>query len=376
MRALRTIVISFGVLASVATPSRAVERAIQSVRVSQSALNVAAHDVATVAIAFTRQGSVSVIIVDRDGYQVRTLAASQPVKGPISFGWDGRDDYGAIVPDEAYSFRVEWRGAEGKDLYFPADLPALPVRAIPANAYNRRTATLSYTLAQPSRVHIQAGTATIDPRSKQQIGVTMKTVVNREPRSGGAVAEHWNGFDESGAIFIPDLKDFIVAIAATPLPENSIITFGNPARRFVDTIATRRGTSLFTHREHAVHHGGLMTADDVSPALRIQPLNATWSAAERVWLVDGNTPLRIRVAVDGPTAAAFRKHPATIERFIDGRRLGGPDRKKSDVVEIPLERRNDVQRVSINWNSDWGPVAANTIQVRRRDTSGAVTQGA
>jgi hypothetical protein len=82
------------------------------------------------------------------------------------------------------------------------------------------------------------------------------------------------------------------------------------------------------------------------------------------------------VTVDGPTASAFRKHPATIERFIDGHRLGSADRKKSDVFEIPLEKRKDVQRVSINWNSDWGPVAGNTIQVRRRSSSGDVTQGA
>jgi hypothetical protein len=338
-------------------------------------MNVAAHDVAVVTIAFARSGSASVVIVDRDGYPVRTLATAQPVRRAMSFGWDGHDDRGAIVPDEAYSFRVEWRGANEKDLYFPADVPSPHVEAIQATAYNRRTATLSYALARPSRVHVQAGTATVDPRTKQQIGVTMKTVVNREPRSGGAIAEHWNGFDESGAIFIPDLKNFIVAIAATPLPESSIITFGNPTRRFIDAISSRTGTSLFTHRNHREHHAGLMTADDVSPALHIQPLNATWSAVDHVWLIDRSAPLRVRLSVDGPTATAFQKHPATIERFLDGRRLGGADRKKSDTIEIPLDRRSDVQRVSINWNSDWGPVAANTIQVRRRGGTADSTQG-
>jgi hypothetical protein len=82
----------------------------------------------------------------------------------------------------------------------------------------------------------------------------------------------------------------------------------------------------------------------------------------------------VRVSVDGPTATTFRKHPATIERFIDGRRLGDVQRKRSDLVEIPLEKRSDIQRVSINWNSDWGPVAANTIQVRRQNSSASVTQ--
>jgi hypothetical protein len=348
--------------------------AIRSVAVSQASLNVAAHEVAAVSMSFAARGAASVVIVDRDGFPVRSLARSQPVGTSASFGWDGRDDRGQIVPDEAYSFRIEWRGPGRSDLYFPADTPPPPLQRIEALSYNRRTATLSYVLPQPSRVHIQAGTAVPDPVTKEAHGLTMKTVVNREPRSAGAIAEHWTGFDESGAIFIPDLKDFIVAIAATPLPENSIITFGNAGHPYVETIATRRGASLFTHRTHGAHHSGLPTADDVSPSLKMEPLNAAWSPADHVWTLNGSSPLRVRVTAHGPTASTFSKHPATIERFIDGRRLGDAERKNGDIVEIPLDARNDIQRISINWNSDWGPVAANTIQVRRRSASGRSEQ--
>jgi hypothetical protein len=349
---------------------------IRAVSVDRSTLNVAARETAIIAVTFADPGEASILIVDRDGYPVRTLARQQPVQRSASFGWDGRNDRGEVVPDEAYSLRVEWRRGTVTDVYFPADAPASSVTAVQATAYDRRTATLSYTLRTPSRVHIQAGTATLDPKSSEQIAVTMKTVVNREPRAGGAIAEHWSGFDESGAIFIPDLKNFIVAIAASPLVENSIITFGNPTRRFVDTISSRTGASLFTRHGHGAHHAGLATADDVSPALRIQPLNARWSTAESAWLVDGTAPLRLRLIVEGPTATAFRKHPATVERFIDGQRVGGADRKTSDVIEVPFDRRDNVQRVSVNWNSDWGPVAANTVQVRRRGASADVAQGA
>jgi hypothetical protein len=317
----------------------------------------------TITVDFARRGMASALVVDRDGFPVRTLAKSQPVSGAVSFGWDGRDDAGEVVADEAYSVRVEWRSGGMSDVYFPADAPA-KMQRVASSSYNRRSATLTYMLAGPSRVHIQAGTAALDTKTKQMIGPVMKTVVNREPRGAGAIAEHWSGFDESGAVFIPDLKDFVVAIAATPLPENSIITFGNARRHFVETIATRRGASLFTHRGHADHHGGLSTLDDVSPALTIQPLNAVWSPEGRVWIVRGSA-LRARLALAGPSSATFRRHPATIERFVDGRRLGEPTRKRGDIVEIPLDARNETQRVSINWNSDFGPVAANTIQVRR-----------
>jgi hypothetical protein len=204
----------------------------------------------------------------------------------------------------------------------------------------------------------------------------MRTIVNREPRTRGLIAEHWTGFDESGAIFIADLKDFVVAIAATPLPANSIITFGNSKIRFVDTVAARRGNSLFTHHEHNGHHFGLTTLDDVSPSLRIEPLNATWSAADRTWILRSREDLRLRLTVEGPSAAAFRRHPATVERFVDGRRIGAEARKTSDVVTVPITSGGGAQRVSINWNSTWGPVAANTIQVKRQSTSAAPSRTA
>jgi hypothetical protein len=338
-------------------------RPIRSVNVDRQSLNVAAVERATVTIDFAQAGRASVVIVDRDGYPVRTLANAQRASGSVVLHWDGRDDSGRFVADEAYSLKIDWRGAEGTDTYFPANKPAA-MSAIETRSYERRTATLVYNLPRPSRVHIQAGTAAIDPKTKRLVGPVMKTLVNREPRVSGTIAEHWNGYDESGGIFIPDLEDFVVAIAATPLPENSIVTFGNRQRRFVDALSTRRGASLFTNRQHQEHHAGLTTADDVSPALVIEPLNASWSAAEHAWVVDGSGTLRLRLRVEGATAATFRRHPATVERFVDGRRVSAPTRKTSDVIEVPLDSSENVRRISINWNSEWGPVAANTIQVR------------
>jgi len=326
-------------------------------------LNVAAAESATVTIGFGQAGRASVVIVDRDGYPVRTLANAQPASGSITLYWDGRDDTGRFVADEAYSLKIDWRGPGGTDTYFPANEPAA-VSAIDVRSYDRRAATLAYNLPRASRVHIQAGTAAVDPKTKKLVGPVMKTLVNREPRVSGTIAEHWNGYDESGGIFVPDLEDFVVAIAATPLPENSIVTFGNRQRRFVDTLSIRRGASLFANRQHRKHHMGLPTADDVSPALVIEPLNAAWSAADRAWIKSGTGALRLRLKVEGPTAAAFRRHPATVERFVDGRLISAPSRKTGDVIEVPLHRAGSVSRVSINWNSDWGAVAANTIQVR------------
>jgi len=338
-------------------------RAIQLVKVDRQSLNIAAGEKATVTIDVALAGKVSVVVVDRDGYPVRTLARAQPTSGSVTLNWDGRDDGGRLVADEAYSLKVDWRGPHDTDTYFPANGLAT-MKAIEARSYDRRTATLVYSLSCSSRVHIQAGTAAVDPKTTKLVGPVMKTLVNREPRASGTIAEHWNGYDESGGVFVPNLDDFVVAIAATPLPENSIITFGNRQRRFVETLSTRQGASLFTGLRRREHHAGLSTADDVSPALIIEPINASWSAADRAWIMNGTDALRLRLAVKGPTAAAFRRHPATIELFVDGHPIGDPSAKKTNIVTVPLDPAGRTRRVSVNWNSEWGPVAANTIQVR------------
>jgi len=340
------------------------DRAITTVRVDRSALNVAARENVTVTIDFAKPGVASVIVLDRDGYAVRALANGQPVSGTASFTWNGRDALGVLVADEAYSFRVEWQGNGAVDIYDPGEASA-HVSAIDVGSYDRRTGTLTYTLPRPSRVHVQAGTAFVDPNTKQLAGPVMKTIVNREPRIAGSIAEHWNGYDESGAIFVPDLENFVVAIAASPLPENSVLTFGNRERRFVDSLTSRRGTSFFKLAKHHEHHTGLRTEDDISPSLRLEPINAAWSQKDRVWLLKNDAKrLRLRISLEGPTATAFRHHPAMLELFVDGMRVDKL-KKATDVVEVALDQNKALQRISINWDSEWGPVAANTIQVRR-----------
>jgi hypothetical protein len=361
----RFLAVAFALMCAAVTATAGPANVIRSAKVDRPSLNVAAREVVTFTVDFAKPGVASVGVVDRDGYLVRTLAKARPVTaGPVSLRWDGRDDSGEFVADEAYSFKVDWRGTGGTDSYFPAGAQ-VSMTAIDARSYDRRTATLSYTLPQPSRVHVQAGTAVLDATTKQLVGPVMKTIVNREPRVAGTIAEHWTGYDESGAIFIPDLENFVVAIAASPLPENSVSTFGNRKRAFVETLATRRGPSLLTRREHAEHHVGLTTADDTSPQLVIEPLNAIWSAADHTWTLGGNGPLRLRLSVQGPTAAAFRAQPATIFRFVDGHQIATALSATNDgVIEVPLDARGGVRRVSVNWRSEWGPLAANTIQVR------------
>ena len=348
--------------------------AIGRVSLKRETFNPKAGETADLTVVFQKPGRASVQVVDRDGFVVRTIAKARPVQGNCSFGWDGRDDTGRVVADEAYAFRVEWAGAKGRELWFPADQSSTPV-SIPPRYFDRRSGTLAYTLPRASRVHIQAGTAVFDAQGKAIDGPVLKTIVNREPRSGGMVAEHWNGFDDRSGVFIADLEGFAVVIAAAPLADGTVIAFGNHERTFVAEAVKRHGASVFSHRNAtSEHHAGLTTLDDVSPPLRAEPVNATWSATERAWIVRGDV-VRLRLSLSGPTAAAFAKQPSRIYRFINGHQVG-ETLPVGKIVEVPLHADHSVQRVSINWRSEWGPLATDTIRARRAEGVTVASRGA
>jgi hypothetical protein len=356
--------LAFSALAAV--PARAADAgALARVSITRTNLNAAAGDSAGIEVEVRNAGTLRVTIVDRDGVPVRNLASNIPVvPGVSSFRWDGRDDRGEVVPDEAYSPYIALNHGGRTETYFPAATPTA-VTSLDAEYYAERSGTLAYTLAVPSRVHLQAGIASRNGRTGEMEGPVMKTIVNREPRAAGRIAETWNGFDESGTIRISEMRDFVIAIAVVPLPENSIITYGNRNRQFAQSALSRSGASLFPPANHAhEHHRSLSVLDDVSPALEIQPLGAVWSAEDRAWRVRGQR-MKLRITVKGPSAAAFVRHPGQIYRFVDGRVTGKSRRPASTTteIEVPLARSAGVQNVSINWRSDFGPLAANSVRV-------------
>ena len=62
---------------------------------------------AHVGFTLRRPDTIEVAILDSDGRVVRELARDLRVPaGPIAFGWDGRDETGAVVPDGPYNPRV------------------------------------------------------------------------------------------------------------------------------------------------------------------------------------------------------------------------------------------------------------------------------
>lgn len=297
---------------------------------------------------------LEVEVVDRDGVRVRSLG-SAAVQGESQLDWNGRDDSGEIVPDEAYGLRLR-RADTGEVVHDPAATHEPISKRIATVSYSKQTGILSYELAEPSRVHIQAGQARVIAGSDLPQGPVLYTVVDRAPRAGGRVVESWNGWDDSREYYVAGLPHFAIGILATSLPPGSLITIGNRNLSFPEYVS-RRGSapSRTTSMEPSSHHQhrGLTALEDRSPRLRIQHGgDGSWSArrsAELAFSVDLEAESSAPFLTPGNQLHVF----LGIDEVLTQACTADPCEVRIPASSLSLGRG----RLAVNWASGVGPVA-------------------
>jgi len=192
----------------------------------------------TIALSYTLSttAAVTVRVFDADLELIRVVAdQARQQAGKQRVTWDGRDLDGAVVPNDAYVFTVEARGAgDAEGVYDPVTFSGGEPFDLGAAQVSRETGTLSYRLSQPSRVLIRIGI----PGSS-----LLRTLVDWEPRAQGEITEYWNGRDQDNLISVVDNPKYTVLIAYFTLPDVSVITFGNAAtdyRKYKGQLRAKR----------------------------------------------------------------------------------------------------------------------------------------
>jgi hypothetical protein len=199
-----------------------------------------------IGISFTvaEPGNLAVQILDRDGYTVRQLVSGKVIeKGKQSFDWDGRDDAGEIVPDEAYSLKINLESSGRTATYFPADVSDVSLEGVTA-AFDPIRGILAYRLPKPARVSLAAISS--DPHKKSSL---RQVIVDGEPRTLGAIVEPWNGYDKSAKVNLAERSGLRIELKARALPENSLITIGNRKARFAEWALKRNGSAPRVRQE-------------------------------------------------------------------------------------------------------------------------------
>jgi hypothetical protein len=193
---------------------------IYGVALSVSSFNPARGEKMEVRYNLSRAAKVTIHIYDADQQLVKTLLSN----GARSAGrnretWDGRDQAGKVVPDEAYFFCLEASDAEQrKAIYDPITFSGGETADLTQGRTSRQSGTISYKLSQPARVLLRAGVPG---------GALLKTIVDWQPRTSGEITEYWNGWDEDSVIHVWGLKNHTMVLTYMTLPDASVITFGN-----------------------------------------------------------------------------------------------------------------------------------------------------
>lgn len=168
---------------------------------------------------------VSVEVFTEDADLVRQFDITEFTReNPLKVMWDGKDNEGQVVPDEAYFPVVT--------VYFKdGSMAQQDSRSQPwgEEVYdfekNTRNGLVEYTLPETSRLLVRAGIKN---------GPMLRTIVDWEPRAKGFHAERWNGRDSDSLRNIEMLPGIAYLIIGYRLPREVILAYGNRTLSYKD----------------------------------------------------------------------------------------------------------------------------------------------
>lgn len=201
-------------LAFVATSAAVAGSPVDAVSVERDLFEPKKGEKATWNVTLRETTNVTATVYDFKGRPVRALLdGARRAKGPLDISWDGRDDRGHLVPDDAYRLvvqtpRGDWDPCEksgGK---------SVDVR----NARFLTDHSLRYTLPVAARVLVRIGV---------RAGPMHRTLIDWEARPAGTHTEPWNGLDESGVVRVHGKERFGAVITYVTFPDATVVTRGS-----------------------------------------------------------------------------------------------------------------------------------------------------
>lgn len=167
------------------------------------------------AYTLSEDANVTWQIYTPDNNLIRTIKASQSKKGEHTLLWDGKDEKGTVVPDEAYNIVLTAKNSTHTQTIDPR----LTGGEILKNLQTKidKTGNISYTLSSPARVLVRAGI---------ENGPMLRMISNWVPKNRGKVRQRWNMRDGDNLIDLSSVA-FGISVSAFALPKYTIITTNN-----------------------------------------------------------------------------------------------------------------------------------------------------
>jgi hypothetical protein len=313
-------------------------------------------------IVLERKAQIELRLLSADGDPVRTLRSAGSLEaGSHELQWDGKDDSGVLVPDEAYVPVLAARSADGTALELD------PRAATGGEVIDQLQVTptasgdIGYVLPAPARVLVRVGI---------KDGPMLASLANWEPRASGKNVQRWNGFDQDQLLDLRRSERLSVLVTAFKLPAHSIITTGNAA---MDYRAYRRSKGW---REDQATTGtpvpdrnGVRIArsffqpryKQADPAVLLQPLGAVERGPDGVLKVRES----LRVQVDIPEADRWLMQESLYEVafFVDNEFVSEEEHGYVPITWLwsPSELKPGRHLLTVNVSGFGGKVAVKSV---------------
>lgn len=169
----------------------------------------------------SREAKVSVLVHGPNYEVVRRLwDGERRPRGVNTVQWDGGDDAGRMVAEEAYLISIAAEAPNGETTLFDptvfsgGEAVEAMIRKVEGTGGQYR---IFYSLPAPSRVSIRAGI---------QQGPLLRTIVDQVVRGAGDHVESWDGLDETGRISVMSHPRRMIQVSGFLLPKGSILVQG------------------------------------------------------------------------------------------------------------------------------------------------------
>jgi|LGVF01.1.fsa_nt_gb hypothetical protein len=207
-----------------ANPTSQAALSIKEVEIDRDAFKPSSGDKLGISFRLSDRAKVSLKIFDFDRDIVATLCEVQMLdKGNHTLLWNGLDQNGKIVPDEAYFFTIEAVQSSERAIYDSTVLSGgimhevERIKILPEQQ-------LEYFLPEKGRMHIRAGIVN---------GPLLAIPVDWEPRPKGLHRERWDGMDQDNLVSVLKHPRYQIRASYFTLPENTIMTVGNKTTSYV-----------------------------------------------------------------------------------------------------------------------------------------------
>lgn len=317
----------------------------------------------TVALPFALRvpGHVRVQLYTGDGECIRTVKGEGKLApGAHQLVWDGKDDQGEVVPDEAYH-AVFVCDCGGREVRVDARRRSGGVSLDPVKPALSADGAIGFELREPARVLVRVGI---------KGGALMRSLRSWQPQAPGRTRLEWDGYDASGVERLLGKEGLAVMVTAFTLPSQTVIASGNARAGYVE-YRRRRGLGTPTARVEEValeRDGQRLTRQSQVPVSLLRDPRTTLSVAEPLERrADGaltvSGPVTFRVDVPPEDRWLVQQSLYEVSFFLDQQFVS-----EEETGYTPLSWRWDPAGVStgrhvvtVNVSGFWGHVGVASL---------------